>query len=251
MMIGVTLGPTLTIPLVLPLVGGSWRADLLVWSVPGLAAALLYTAFARTPQAAPSSHTQTSRRWWPSWNSPLLWVLGITLGVNNALFYAVNAFVPDYLTATGRSGLIGLTLSWLNGAQLLASFFLLAMAESVQRRSWPFTVFGPLLVLGLIGMLLGDGVWLVISAAVVGFAASVTFVVTFGLPAILAAPDDVHRMAGGMFTISYSIAVVTPILCGAFWDLTGIPWTSFVPIVICGVALTIFGTMLTLRKASS
>jgi CP family cyanate transporter-like MFS transporter len=252
MMIGVTLGPTLTIPLVLPLVGGSWRADLLVWSVPGLAAALLYTAFARTPQAAATSpHTQTSRRWWPSWNSSLLWVLGITLGVNNALFYAVNAFVPDYLTATGRSGLIGLTLSWLNGAQLLASFFLLAMAESVQRRSWPFTVFGPLLVLGLIGMLLGDGVWLVISAAVVGFAASVTFVVTFGLPAILAAPDDVHRMAGGMFTISYSIAVVTPILCGAFWDLTGIPWTSFVPIVICGVALTIFGTMLTLRKASS
>jgi CP family cyanate transporter-like MFS transporter len=252
MMIGVTLGPTLTIPLVLPLVGGSWRADLLVWSVPGLVAALLYTAFARTPQAAATSpHTQTSRRWWPSWNSPLLWVLGITLGVNNALFYAVNAFVPDYLTATGRSGLIGLTLSWLNGAQLLASFFLLAMAESVQRRSWPFTVFGPLLVLGLIGMLLGDGVWLVVSAAVVGFAASVTFVVTFGLPAILAAPDDVHRMAGGMFTISYSIAVVTPILCGAFWDLTGIPWTSFVPIVVCGVALTIFGTMLTLRKASS
>ena len=49
-----------------------------------------------------------------------------------------------------------------------------------------------------------------------------TFVVTFGLPAILSPPDDVHRMAGGMFTISYTIAVIVPILCGALWDLTGI-----------------------------
>jgi CP family cyanate transporter-like MFS transporter len=54
-------------------------------------------------------------------------------------------------------------------------------------------------------------------------------------------------MAGGMFTISYTIAVITPILCGALWDATGLPWTSFVPIALCGVALTIFGTMLTVR----
>src|SRR4029077_3828952 len=33
MMIGVTLGPTLTIPLVLPLVGGSWWRDLALWAV--------------------------------------------------------------------------------------------------------------------------------------------------------------------------------------------------------------------------
>ena len=60
-----------------------------------------------------------------------------------------------------------------------------------------------------------------------GFAAAVTFIVTFGLPAILSPPDDVHRMAGGMFTISYTIAVIVPILCGALWDLTGLPWTAF------------------------
>ena len=51
MMIGVTLGPTLTIPLVLPLVGGNWRRDLLVWAVPGLIAALAFAAFALRPQA--------------------------------------------------------------------------------------------------------------------------------------------------------------------------------------------------------
>ena len=53
-----------------------------------------------------------------------------------------------------------------------------------------------------------------LSAAVLGFGAAVTFVVTFGLPAMLSPPDDVHRMAGGMFTISYTIAVIVPI-CAA------------------------------------
>ena len=249
MMIGVTLGPTLTIPLILPLVGGSWRRDLLVWAVPGLIAAAAYAAVALRRQAQPAPTLHKPKRWWPDWNSPQLWLLGITLGVNNAQFYAVNAFVPDYLTSTGRGDLIGMTLGWLNGAQLAASFFLLAMAESLQRKSWPFTIFGPLTVLGVIGILLGSGPWLVLSAAVVGFAASVTFVVTFGLPAILAPPDDVHRMAGGMFTISYTIAVIVPIICGALWDLTGVPWTSFIPIALCGVGLTIFGAMLTLPKS--
>ena len=78
--------------------------------------------------------------------------------------------------------------------------------------------------------MLGDGIWIALSAAVLGFAASVTFVVTFGLPAILSPPDDVHRMAGGMFTISYTIAVIVPIVCGALWDFTGVPWTAFMPI---------------------
>jgi CP family cyanate transporter-like MFS transporter len=56
-------------------------------------------------------------------------------------------------------------------------------------------------------------------------------------------------MAGGMFTISYTIAVIVPILCGASWDLTGLPWTAFMPMALCAVGLTFFGTMLTWRSA--
>ena len=161
MMIGVMLGPTLTIPLVLPLVGGSWRRDLLVWSVPGFIAALAYAA----RRAARGSRTRppiarVPKRWWPDWNSPQLWLLGITLGVNNALFYAVNAFVPDYLTSTGRGDLIGIDARLAQRRAACGSFVLLAMAEGLQRKSWPFTIFGPLTVLGLIGVLLCDGIWL-------------------------------------------------------------------------------------------
>ena len=216
--------------------------------MPGNGAGAVQTkSRARSAVAPPAD---APKRWWPDWNSPQLWLLGITLGANNAQFYAANAFIPDYLTSTGRADLIGTTLGWLNASQLAASFVLLAMAESLQRKSWPFTIFGPLTVLGTIGIVLGQGVWLIASAAVLGFAASLTFVVTFGLPAILAPPDDVHRMAGGMFTISYTIAVLVPIICGALWDLTGLPWTAFVPIALCGVVLTIFGAVLTRRRNS-
>ena len=250
MLVGATCSSALSIPLVLPLVGGSWRVDLLIWSVPGLVATALYVVAA--PRTRPAENTQDAapRSRWPDWRSPQLWLLGITLGVNNALFFASNAFVPDYLTHTGRAGMIGTTLAWLNGSQLVGSFVMLAMAERFQRGAWPFTIFGPVTLLGVLGIVLCDGIWLVVSAAAAGLGAAVTFIVTFGLPAILSPPGEVARMAGGMFTISYTIAVIVPILCGACWDITGLPWTAFVPMMLCAVGLTIFGTMLTSRRTA-
>jgi CP family cyanate transporter-like MFS transporter len=187
----------------------------------------------------------------PNWRSRELWLLGIALGANNALFFASNAFVPDYLTHTGRGDMIGVTLGWLNGAQLIGSFMMLFMTERLQRGTWPFTIFGPVTLAGLVGIVLCDGVWVIVSAAAAGLGAAVTFIVSFGLPAILSPPGEVHRMAGGMFTISYTIAVVLPVLCGACWDLTGLPWTAFMPMAVAAVVMTIFGTMLSARNARS
>jgi cyanate permease len=46
-----------------------------------------------------------------------------------------------------------------------------------------------------------------------------------------------------MFTISYTIAIVVPTISGALWDATGVPWTAFVPLCVCAVALTVLGTV--------
>jgi CP family cyanate transporter-like MFS transporter len=246
MLIGATAASALTIPYVLPLVDSSWRTAIVAWAVPGLLVALLYGFAAPRPKTA--AHAGAPQRWWPDWRDPQLWLLGVTLGTNNGLFFAVNAFMPDYLTSLGRSDLIGAALGWVNGAQLLASCILLTVTERIQRTAWPFAIFGPLTVVGLFGVVFGQGLWIVASTALVGFAAAVTFVVTFGLPAILSPPDDVHRMAGGMLTLSYTIAVIVPVICGAVWDLTGVPWMAFIPVGLCGICLTVFGTMLSLRS---
>lgn len=248
MMLGVAMAPALTIPFVLPMVGNSWRLDFLIWAAPVLAAAALFLVLAPGDlrrEVRPSA--ANNRKWWPDWNDPLIWFLGLTFGSNNALYYGVNAFLPDYLNSVGRGDLIGPSIGWLNGAQLLASFVLLATADLLHRRAWPYLVFGPLTLAGVLGVLLGSGTWVVFSAGFVGFALAVTFVVTFSLPPVLSRPDDVHRMVGGMFTISYSCAVIIPILCGALWDLTGIPWTAFLPVGLCGITLTGLGLMLSLR----
>jgi CP family cyanate transporter-like MFS transporter len=246
LLVGVAAGPALTIPLVLPLVGQNWRLDLLAWSLPGLTAALLFLAAVR--RSAPPAETDMPRLWWPDWRNPLIWLLGLTFGSNNAFYYAVNAFLPDYLNSAGRADLIGPALGWMNVSQLIASFVLMATAQWLHRRAWSYLVFGLMPAAGVLGIVLLDGVWIVLAASVTGFSLAVTFVVTFALPPVLAPPDDVHRMAGGMFAISYTIAVIIPVICGAIWDLTGVPWTVFLPVGACALTLTVLGIVLTRRS---
>ena len=83
------------------------------------------------------------------------------------------------------------------------------------------------------------GPGIVACAAVVGFCASSILILMLAMPALLAAPNDVHRVAGAMFTISYSMAVITPIFSGLAWDLTGVPATAFLSIGGCALMLII------------
>ena len=247
MLVGVMLGPALTIAVVLPVMGQSWRLDLVAWAAPVLATALIFFAFAPRTQRPASADGESARRWWPDWSNPLIWLLGLTFGSNNALFYGTNAFLPDYLASIGRDDLTGAALGWMNGCQLIASTLLLVTAERLQRRTWPYLVLGPMALAGVIGVVIGGGVWIVIAAVLLGVSLAVTFVVTLALPPVLSPADDVHRISAGMFTISYSLAVIIPVVCGALWDLTGHPWTAFIPLGVCAVALTVLGFALSLH----
>ena len=42
-----------------------------------------------------------------------------------------------------------------------------------------------------------------------------------------------------MFTISYSCAVIVPVISGILWDLSGIAALAFLPIALCGILLVI------------
>jgi MFS transporter, CP family, cyanate transporter len=244
MLVATTLGPALTLPLVLPLLDHSWRLDLVVWAAPLFVTALL--VFLVRPQVSGKAAVLSglARRWWPDWRSPLTWSLGLAFGGNNSIYFTANAFLPDYLAHQGRADLVSVSLASLNGTQLLASFVLMASADRVLGRTWPYLVFGPVALAGLFGMVFLDGYWVVASAALVGFAIAVTFVMMLGAPPALSPPGDVHRTAAGMFTISYTCGVLIPILSGALWDLTGVPWIAFVPLGICAVVMTVFGVAL-------
>jgi len=245
LLLGAAAAPTLTIPVVLPLVAQSWRVDFVLWAAPVLATAALALLLAPHDQRAAAADTASATLWWPDWKNPLIWLLGLTFGSNNALFYGAAAFLPDYLASIGRADLTGAALGWMAGSQLVASTLLLATAEHLQRRAWPYLVFGSASLAGVVGIAAGSGLWIVAAATLLGFSLAITFVVTLALPPVLSRPGDVHRMAAGMFTVSYSCAVIIPVVCGALWDLTGRPRAAFVPLGVCAVALTVLGLALT------
>jgi CP family cyanate transporter-like MFS transporter len=87
-------------------------------------------------------------------------------------------------------------------------------------------------------------VWIVVFAGTIGFSTAITFAVMLSLPPMLSKPGDVHRIAAGMFTISYSCAVIIPTLSGGLWDLTGVPWTAFVLLAVCAASQTMLGVAL-------
>ena len=253
LVMGGMLAPALTFPLVLPLVGNSWRLDLIVWAAPVLATALIFILFA--PRGAPHVPPQPAAagaHWWPDWRSPLVWLLGLTFGANNSMYFGTNAFVPDYLVSHGRADLIGPALVALNGAQLVASLLLLPVAGRLQGyRALPYLVFGPISFLAALGLILSSGVGVVVWAGVIGFSTAVTFAVMLALPPLLSKPGDVHRTAAGMFTISYTCAVIIPTLSGGLWDLSGVPWTAFVALALCAIAQTILGMILSRQPGAS
>jgi len=102
LLVGETLAVMLTIPLVLPLAGGSWRWALAIWGIPLVVIAILAIALAPAAKEAPSSATVAGRNWWPDFSNKLIWQVGILFGSVNSVYFSGNAFLPGHLTAAGR-----------------------------------------------------------------------------------------------------------------------------------------------------
>jgi len=240
LLVGETLPVMCAASLVLPLVHGSWRMSLVVWSVP-IALIALFVWW-----AAPHDHHDATvsigapRKWLPDWHKGLVWRLGLLFACFNTIYFSTNAFMPIYLASVGRSDLIGSALTALNLGQLPASLLLLFVAQRLERKAWAYVWSGLLSLAGVVGIALDVGpvatVWW---AGLLGFANAAALIVGLTLPPLLCERDDVPRTAAGMFTISYATAVVLSTLSGAMWDLSGIPMLAFAPIAAISMGLVV------------
>jgi MFS transporter, CP family, cyanate transporter len=251
LLIGEILAAALTIPLILPLTNNSWRLNFVFWSIPVLVTALLVAVYApRLGGAKLGSKTaarSANRRWWPDWRRPLIWKLGLILGSVNATYFVTNAFLPDYMTADGRPDLISTALTAINVGQLPAAFLMLGVAGRLVTRPAAYVATGSLALICLIGMLTMHGGWIVFWVTILGFTGATTLILALALPSVLSAPDDVHRTSAGMFTISYSVAMLLSILGGWLWDFTHSPIAGFAPVAVC--ALIVIALAGTVRQA--
>jgi CP family cyanate transporter-like MFS transporter len=228
LLVGETLPVALTIPFVLPLLDGSWRATFVFWGLPmfGIAALMFLAPRSKAAGAA------APRRWWPDWRNGVVWRLGLILSSVNGAYFNVNAFMPSYLTEFGRADLISPVLTALNLAQLPASVLLLVVARRLEGRAWPFVATGLMLLICVVGMALTASVWTIVFAAVLGFTGAIILSLALTLPAILSAPEDVARTSAAMFTVSYATAMLFSVLSGIAWDLGGDTRWAFLPVVV-------------------
>ncbi len=232
-LVGEVLSAALTLPVVLPLVGGSWAWSFVVWAGPVVVTAL---ALAAIPTPAPALAGGRERRWWPDWRGAPTVRLGLTLGGASAAYFGSNAFIPEFLNATGRAGLIGSCLTALNAGQLPASVVVACLAQRVIGRRAPLVASGALILGGLGAFLALPGWGVVLGAALIGFFTAQILVLILAMPPVLAEPHDVHRLSAGVLAIAYTCSFVFPLMAGAAWDLTRLPVTAFLT-VAAGSAL--------------
>jgi MFS transporter, CP family, cyanate transporter len=233
---GEAVPAALTIPLVLPLVGGSWPWSFAAWSLPVLATALLMAA--ATPHDIPHP-TPVAGRWWPDWRRPLTWQLGLLMGGTGGLYFSSNAFIPDYLHAIGRPDLVAACLGALNTAQLPSSFLLLFLVRPLTSTRTAFVAMPLCAVLGLAGLFAPADWLIVLGAGAIGFFGSFVLILTLALPPQLAARRDVPRLSAGMFAIGYGLTCTVPLIGGALWDATGVPASAFAAGGVSSLAVAI------------
>lgn len=241
-LIGEAVPAAITIPFVLPLVGGSWEWSLAFWSAPVAVTALLVATM--TPHAERALPAR-DYRWWPDWGGAL--PLGLLLGGTGGLYFSANTFIPDYLHAIGQPALVGPCLTALNAGQLPASVVILAFSRQLTGSRIVFIVSPLVAFLGIAALLAPSPTLIVAAAGLVGFCCGMQLILALAMPPLLAAPGDVHHLSAGMFAIGYFVSFLIPPLGGAVWDATHIPATSF----IAGVLATalVLGAALTLRIA--
>ena len=240
LLVGEALAASLTLPLLLPLLGGGWGPALDVWgAIPILTAlgfALLPSGTGRPPA--------TLAHWLPDFRNPLSWRLGVFQSAASLTYFGANTFVPDYLHATGHPELVGLCISALNVAQIPASLAIgLIPFRILARPAVPASVAGAMLA-ALGALRFGGTPGAVAGTALLGFCAAYVLVFSFALPALLASGPDVARLSAATFTLGYTISFFTTLLAGAAWDATLQPATAFVPVVAAALIVVVLGVSL-------
>ncbi len=230
LLVGELLGAALTAPVIVPLAGASWRLAFVAWALP-VALIAYATGVMRASASPPQTTVKTAgATWWPDWKSGRTWLVGLTLTASSSPYFCANAFLPDYLRATGHPELLSLALGLLNGSQALASFIVMSLAGRLIGRRLPFflAALGAFLPLVALGFHPGGGAILALSS-LIGFCTSLVFILGLALPPILSSPEQTHLLSAAMFAINYLCAFLTPLLGGLAWDLTGISATAFLP----------------------
>jgi len=243
MLMGEFIGAGITLPVIMPLLDNSWRATMLVWSLP----ALLVAAALFLPKRDLARPTRKVA-WLPDWKNPLTLKLGLLLGVSGSLFFGVNAYLGALLEQRGEFDKLTEALFWYNFAQVIASLLMLKMARYWVGRKAPLIIMLIFSLLGTIGMLVFTGWWAIASATFMSFTAGVLLIMMVALPPLLVPSSETGRLSAGNFLVGYTIAFTVPMLGGLLSDWTGDIRHAIAVMIAYGILVSPLAIKLNLQR---
>lgn len=249
MLVGEFVGGGLTLPVVMPLLDGSWRASLLAWSVPALPIAVAVLLRGRRESPPVSTSTSAPASWHPPWREPLMWQLGVVLGAASAGFFGANAYLGSLLEAMGQPERLAELLAWFNGAQVVGSLAMIGATTVLVGRRWPFVVVSVSILMGLAGLLNEDPGWLLPALLLLSLASCVQLILAVSLVPVLTEAQGAAPLAAGMFVVGYLLGFAVPLLGGMAADYTGHPIVATIPLIILASLGVLFAARLPLTRS--
>jgi CP family cyanate transporter-like MFS transporter len=216
MLMGEFIGAGITLPVLMPLLDNSWRATLLVWSLP----ALLVAAALFLPKRDLARPVRRSA-WLPDWKNPLTLRIGLLLGLSGSMFFGLNAYMGNLLAQQGHFEKLADALFWYNFAQVVASLLMLKMARFWVGKRSMIILMAVLSIVGTSGTIVLEGWPAIFSATLMSFVAGILLILLVALPPLLVRSEETGRLSAGTFLVGYTLAFSVPMIGGLIADWSG------------------------------
>lgn len=265
LILGETLGAGATGPLMLWLLGSdAWRATFVLWGLPVVVLVFFWLWLAPPEPQERIRHmlkrvgieraeqSEQIEKKVLAEQAPVRTVhLGLLLGTGSLIYFAMNNWIATYNQALHRDSFTPLALTVLNVLQLPSSLGVTFFAQRLVGKRWPFVLAGIVCFVAILAWIFGPASLEYVCAALLGASSALVFTLGLALPALMASPARVARLAGATLSISYSTAFIGPFIGGGLWDLFGLPALAFAPVVVACVVLVVAGVMLPVYSAKS
>lgn len=231
MLMGEFVGAGFTLPLIMPLVDDSWRGALAVWSVPALlvVAAIVVAHRSGGVKGGAGGLPAVAQ---PPWRLPRLWYLGLILGAASAGYFGTNAYLATILGHQGQGERLATYLFFFNGAQVVGSLSMIALARLLIGKRLPIVVMAWGVAFALVGVMAGSGWFTLIAAVLLGLATCVQLIQVVGLVPQIASSAQASSLSAGLFAIGYLLGFLVPLAGGLLVDSSGNAGLVLLPCLI-------------------
>jgi len=215
---------------------GGWRGALAVWTVPAVAALLVWVLGARHRRAEPGAVAPRRTSFRPLLRSPVAWAVTAFMGLQSFVAYVLMGWLPQvYLGAGLDKGTAGLMLSIATLIPVPLSLLIPPAAARARAQSGWIAGLTVVSMAGVVGLVLAPAAAPWLWAVLLGIGMTV-FSLALTVIALRAADRETAAGLSAMAQcVGYLIASVGPMLFGLLHEATG-AWT--VSLVLLFGALT-------------